>query len=139
MGRVNEVTDVTVLDGRGREAERERRPGADHALRNDVATHPARELAADREPQPHALVRPRQLLVDLDERLENGGQLLRRDPDARVRDCNLDVVCRCAHATRTCPSGSVNLIAFESRLSRICCTFSRSARALSVGPILAVV
>src|SRR6476469_8274649 len=57
--------------------------GAAHA---DVATHPAGEVAADRQPEPRAGDAPGERGVHLYERLEHRVELLPRDADAAVRD-----------------------------------------------------
>ena len=60
-------------------------PRSRPALHCEVTAHAACEVAADRQAEPYALVRPRQTLVHLHERLEYGRQFVGRLFDAGVR------------------------------------------------------
>ena len=63
---------------------RERAAGARGARHREVAPHAAREVAADREAEPRALLRARERRVHLHERLEHALEMLRRDPPSGV-------------------------------------------------------
>ena len=63
-------------------------PAADteRTLRGEVAPHPPREIATDREAEPRAFMRTRQVGTHLDERIENRVEFVGRDADAGVGD-----------------------------------------------------
>src|SRR4051812_17677074 len=68
-----------------REHEREPAARADLALRTQLAAHPHRQIAADREPEPHPLLaRRREVPIHLHEGIEDPLELVGRDPSPRV-------------------------------------------------------
>src|SRR6185503_12207643 len=67
-----------------REAKRERGACVDDAGHGQLATHPASEVAADGQAQTDAVTGARVIRVDLHERLEDGLELVPRDPNARI-------------------------------------------------------
>src|SRR4051794_22341166 len=75
---------VLVAGQPQRDRHREPRPNPRLALGRDVAAEDARELLAKRQPQPRAAEPLLDRGIDLDEILENGAQVLPRDPDAGV-------------------------------------------------------
>src|SRR3954466_14658227 len=81
--------------------QRERTPGADLALDSDIAAHRAREIAADGEPEPSAFVLARPRTPELNERLEDGGELVGSDAHAVVLNGDAHVV-----ALRGAPYGN---------------------------------
>src|SRR5689334_16816004 len=72
------VTNRGPRSARDREAQGERAPLPFRARGDEIAAHPARELAADREAETHALVGARVVAIHLHERLEDPLQLVAR-------------------------------------------------------------
>ena len=81
----------------------ERRPMSRFALHAQLASHPPRQVSADRETKPRPLRRLRERAVQLHERLEDCGATIERDPDASVDHADVDmafiVVGSYAHVT----------------------------------------
>src|SRR5688500_16229608 len=97
---------------RRRQRQREGAPIARYALRREVAPHPSREVAADREAEPHSLRLARQPLIDLHERLEDARELVRRDADAGIPHRDRD-------ASLPLPAADTDLAPFLGELDRV--------------------
>ncbi len=67
-----------------RQRERERAAHRELAPGREVAAHPARQVAADRQPEPRPLLRAGEPRADLHERLEGALELVGRDPPPGV-------------------------------------------------------
>ena len=115
--------------------DRERAPHAQRALRRDVAAHPARHLAADREPEPtplHARRRGCSRPARTARTLRPADSAGMPTPVSPTLSSTMSSRSGATLAsTITEPPGGVNLLAFERRFSRICSTFSRSTCAFS--------
>ena len=99
-------------------------PGTPVLSAVERAVHRLGEAPADGEPQAGAAVAPRDRRVGLAERLEEAAHLVLGDADAGVADVDraapTSSPCRLRRSTETTTSPfSVNLTAFDSRLSRI--------------------
>src|SRR6185437_14270899 len=101
------------------------RSAAERALHRHVAAHVSRELAADRQPEPSSLSGSRQRVIHLHERLEDLVEQVVANAASRVLHLDTDgsVV---TEATHVDAPRILNFTAFDSRLSMICSTLSRS-------------
>src|SRR6185503_11639924 len=77
-----------------RETECKRRPSSRLAHHREIASHGAREIPADRQPETGAVRRARERRLHLHEWLEDELELFRSDPDSRVAHMNGHVAIR---------------------------------------------
>ena len=103
-------------------------PGALTEL--DPPAEQARQLARDREPEPGAAIFPVGGPVRLAKRLEDRVVLLARHADAGVAHGKATIPSRLSTVSTTSPC-SVNLMALDNRLVKICC--NRGASVEMVG------
>ena len=97
-------------------------PRPELALDRELATHAARQVAADREAESRALCRLRERAVAPGRTARRSLRADRRDSDARVLHVDVDRSRAVVPRTPcdTSPPAGVNFTAFASRLSSIC-------------------